>query len=196
MQLSSLIPVSEHSTLTCFFFWEWWAEGQVWPPSLLVNGAVVGGMRGDRQETTPSAGWDTVLIKHLQCNIAWVSSTPSLATPENLIISQNIYYQVFNVTSLCQPLLWCMCFVKFCIILTNLQSWCLNSIFICQSSFIIAFQIIIFLVRARIVFSSFVFNGEFSVFIMFEILTMNMYYVNMWAEKLISTLGNKVMIYT
>lgn len=105
-----------------FFSWEWRAEGQVMtsisPHQCGSSRRDKGGQTGDN----PSAGWDTVLIKHLQCNISWVSSTPTFTTPENLIMSQNIYYQVSNVTSLCQPLLWCMCFVKFCVILTNLQS--------------------------------------------------------------------------
>lgn len=52
----------------------------------------------------------------------------------------------------------------------------MNSIFICQSSFIIAFQIIIFLIHARIVL--FFLNGEFSVSVMFEYLTVNVYYEN------------------
>lgn len=166
------------------YSWIWPAEGQVMtsisPHQYGSSGRDEWGQTGDK----PSAGWDTILIKHLQCNISWVSSTPTFATPENLIISQNIYYQGFNVTSLCQPLLWCMCSVKFCIILTNLQSWCLNSIFICHSSFIIAFQIIIFLVHARIVFSlSYFFNGGFSVSVMFEILTMNMCYMWVCEQK-------------
>lgn len=107
-----------------------------------------------------------LLIKRPRCNLSWFSSTPTFTTPESLIISQNIYYQVFNVTSLCQPLLPYMCFVNFCIILTNLMSWRLNSIFICQSSFIIAFQIIIFLVCSKnCSFFLFFFslNEEFSV---------------------------------
>ena len=40
-----------------------------------------------------SAGCAVVLIKHLQCNPSWVSRIPTLTTPENLVISQNIYYQ-------------------------------------------------------------------------------------------------------
>lgn len=146
------------------------------PPFLLLIVAVAGEMQGDRQETTP-------LLMH--CNTSQVSSASTVTVPENFIISQNVYYQVFNVTSLCQPLLQCVCFVKFCIILTNLKPWYLNSIFVCQSSFIIAFQIIIFLKHARVVLSSFFFlNREFSVSVIFEILTMNIYYMQVCEQKI------------
>lgn len=134
----SVNTLQQHS-LTCFFSWEWRAEGRattsISPPQCGTGRRDVRGQTGDDS----SAGCATILITHPQCNISWVSGTPTFATPENLIISQNIYYQVFNVTSRYPPLLWCMCFVIFCIILTNLRSWCLNSIFVCQSSFILAF---------------------------------------------------------
>ena len=127
--LNSLNPARDHSTgwATCFSRWQGQAEGQVMTS---MSSPECGSSRRDKGGQTgghASDGCAVILIKHLQCNPSWVSSTPTFATPENLIISQNIYYQVLNVTSLCQPLLWRVCFVKFCIILTNVQSWCLNS---------------------------------------------------------------------
>lgn len=173
-----------------FFSWEGWAEGQVTtsiPPSQCgTSRRDVRGQIGDNS----SAGCATILIMHQQCNISWVSNTPTFAIPENLIKSQNIYYQVFNVTSLCQHLLWGMCFVVFCIILTNLQSWCLNSIFICQSSFIIAFLIIIFLLHARFFFLFFKW-GILSFCNVWIFSNEHGLHGSMWAEKLIKALRNR-----
>ena len=79
---------------TCFSHWQGQTEGQVMTsmssPQRSISRRDKGGQTGDQA----SAGCAVILIKHLQCNPSWVSSTPTFATPENLIISQNIYYQV------------------------------------------------------------------------------------------------------
>lgn len=89
---SALSPVSEHSTDTASLVFQLGTTGR--GQVMTSTSSQCAGSRRDAGRQTgdnSSASCATILIKHLQCNISWVSSTPTFTTPENLIISENIY---------------------------------------------------------------------------------------------------------
>lgn len=88
---SALSSVSEYSTDTASLVFQLGTTGR---GQVMTSTSQCGSSRRDVGRQTgdnSSASCATILIKHLQCNISWVSSMPTFTTPENLIISENIY---------------------------------------------------------------------------------------------------------
>lgn len=100
---------------------EWWGGWVLTSTSRQHGGS--GRASRDRLETTP-VSCAKILIKYLQRDLSWAFGTPPSKSWKPHYKSKHILSD-FYMASPCQPLPGCMCFVKFCIILTDPQPWCL-----------------------------------------------------------------------
>lgn len=167
---------------------------RVWPLFLLINVAVVGGMRGDRQETTPP------LVETLYwLSIYNVIYPGFLIHPLSLLLKTSLWVKTF----ITRFLMWHHCASHFsgvCVLLNFTLFW-----LICSRMFEFRFRLSVIFYNSlpNYYFSGtckncFFFFLKWTIFSFCNIWNFSseyVLYVSMWAEKLISALGNEVMMY-